>query len=264
MTHHTNPKTNLAARRNRPTQDEQLFKRSKTVSNFTDTDPWRVLRIMGEFTEGFEALVDLGPAVTIFGSARTKPDHSQYKAAVEVARLLGEAGITIITGGGPGIMEAGNKGALEAGTPSIGLNVELPFEQGLNKYVDLSLEFHYFFVRKTMFVKYAQAFVIFPGGFGTMDELFEAVTLIQTGKVQNFPVILFDKAYWQGLVDWLKNTMLAQGKIAAADLDLLILTDSPEEVHDIIVSVFQEENWRKEQEESARQKTRQVFGPGFE
>jgi uncharacterized protein (TIGR00730 family) len=219
---------------------------------------------MGEFTEGFEALVEVGPAVTIFGSARTRPDHPQYEAAVTVARLLGEAGITVITGGGPGIMEAGNKGALEAKVPSIGLNIELPFEQGVNKYVDLPMEFHYFFVRKTMFVKYAQGFIIFPGGFGTMDELFEALTLIQTGKVQNFPVILFDTNYWQGLLDWLKNPMAVQGKIAAADLDLLILTDSPEEVRDIIVSCFQEESWRQEQEENARQKTRQVFGVGFE
>ncbi|MFZ0549098.1 MAG: TIGR00730 family Rossman fold protein [Candidatus Promineifilaceae bacterium] len=258
-----NPKTNLAARQNRPTQDEQLFNQ-RSASNFTSTDPWRVLRIMGEFTEGFEAMVDVGPAVTLFGSARVRPGNPQYEAAVTVARLLGEAGITIITGGGPGIMEAGNKGAMEAGVPSIGLNVELPFEQGTNKFVDQPMEFHYFFVRKTMFVKYAQGFVIFPGGFGTMDELFEAVTLIQTGKVQNFPVILFGTSYWQGLVDWLRNTMLDQGKIAAADLDLLILTDSPEEVRDIIVSVFQEGEWRHEQEENARQTTRQVFGDGFE
>jgi hypothetical protein len=257
------PPTPHSPRRSRPTQDEQLFDNSG-VGNFTTTDPWRVLRIMGEFTEGFEALVETGPAVTIFGSARTKPDHPQYEAAVTVARLLGEAGITVITGGGPGIMEAGNKGALEAKVPSIGLNIELPFEQGVNKYVDLPMEFHYFFVRKTMFVKYAQGFIIFPGGFGTMDELFEAMTLIQTGKVQNFPVILFDTAYWQGLVDWLKNTMAAQGKISPADLDLLILTDSPEEVRDIIVSCFQEASWRQEQEENARQKTRQVFGAGFE
>lgn len=219
---------------------------------------------MGEFTEGFEALAEIGPAVTIFGSARTKPEHPQYQAAVTVARLLGEAGITVITGGGPGIMEAGNKGALEAEVPSIGLGIELPFEQGVNQYVDLPLEFHYFFVRKTMFIKYAQAFVIFPGGFGTMDELFEALTLIQTGKVQNFPVILFDTSYWQGLIDWLRNIMLNQGKISPPDLDLLILTDSPEEVRDIIVSCFQNESWRREQEEQARQKTRQVFGAGFE
>lgn len=264
MNRTNNAKINLAARKQKPTEDEKLFETKGAAPLFTDTDPWRVLRIMGEFTEGFEGMVEAGPAVTIFGSARVKPDNPQYEAAVTVARLLGEAGITIITGGGPGIMEAGNRGALEAGVPSIGLNIELPFEQGFNRFVDHPIQFHYFFVRKTMFVKYAQAFVIFPGGFGTMDELFEALTLIQTGKVQNFPVILFDKSYWQGLVDWLKSTMMAQGKIAAADLDLLILTDSPEEVRDIIVSVFKEEGWRREQEESARQETRQVFGPGFE
>ncbi len=249
--------------RKRPTQDEQLFSKSDS-KNFIDTDPWRVLRIMGEFTEGFETMAGVGPAVTIFGSARTKPDHPQYQAAVTLARLLGEAGITVITGGGPGIMEAGNKGVAETDVPSIGLGIELPFEQGVNQYVDLALEFRYFFVRKTMFVKYAQGFVIFPGGFGTMDELFEALTLIQTGKVQNFPVILFDSNYWQGLVDWLKETMLAEGKISPADLNLLIMTDSPEEARDIIVSCFQEEGWREEQEESARQKTREVYGQGFE
>jgi uncharacterized protein (TIGR00730 family) len=264
MTQPKPPQPTSSNRQNRPTQDEQLLNTTSTAPLFTNTDPWRVLRIMGEFTEGFEGLVDAGPAVTIFGSARVKPENPQYEAAVTVARLLGEAGFTIITGGGPGIMEAGNKGALEAGVPSIGLNIELPFEQGFNRYVDQPIQFHYFFVRKTMFVKYAQGFVIFPGGFGTMDELFEALTLIQTGKVQNFPVILFDKAYWQGLVDWLKSTMLKEGKIAAADLDLLILTDSPEEVRDIIVSVFQQANWRQEQEEEARQKTRQVLGAGFE
>jgi uncharacterized protein (TIGR00730 family) len=258
-----NNKTKRIAPKNRPTQDEQLFENVGS-SDFTNTDPWRVLRIMSEFTEGFEALADVGSAVTIFGSARTKPDHPQYETAVEVARLLGEAGIAVITGGGPGIMEAGNKGAQASESLSVGLGIELPFEQGVNQYVELPMEFHYFFVRKTMFVKYCQGFVIFPGGFGTMDELFESLTLIQTGKVQNFPVILFDTNYWQGLVDWLRNTMLAEGKISAPDLDLLILTDSPEEVRDVIVSCFQKEAWRVEQEESARQKTRQVLGAGFE
>jgi uncharacterized protein (TIGR00730 family) len=258
-----NKKTKQIGPNNRPTQDEQLLNNSGS-SAFTQTDPWRVLRIMSEFTEGFEALAELGPAVTIFGSARTKPDNPQYKDAVKVARLLGEAGINVITGGGPGIMEAGNKGAQETDLLSVGLGIELPFEQGINQYVELPLEFHYFFVRKTMFVKYCQGFIIFPGGFGTMDELFEALTLIQTGKVQNFPVILFDKSYWQGLVDWLKDTMLAQGKISAPDLDLLILTDSPEEVRDVIISCFQRESWRVEQEESARQETRQILGAGFE
>lgn len=252
----------------RPTQDEQLLatgraldpEEQKARAAFTDTDPWRVLRIMGEFTEGFDALAGLGPAVTIFGSARVKPGHRQYEAAVEVARHLGEAGLTIITGGGPGIMEAGNKGARLAGALSIGLNIELPFEQGVNPHVDLALEFRYFFVRKTMFVKYAQGFVIFPGGFGTMDELFEALTLIQTGKVRNFPVVLYDSEYWQGLVDWLGDTMLAQAKISPADLALPIISDSVEETCDIILRSMRDEEWRNAHEAGARQVTRDVLG----
>jgi uncharacterized protein (TIGR00730 family) len=252
---------NKAARRGRPTEDQQLLRTPPPEQKlFTHTDPWRVMRIMGEFVEGFDDLAELGPAVTIFGSARVKPDHPQYQAAVEVARLLGEAGFAIITGGGPGIMEAGNRGGQEVGVQSIGLNIELPFEQGTNPYVDLAINFRYFFVRKTMFVKYAQAFVIFPGGFGTMDELFEALTLIQTNKVQNFPVILFDSAYWQGLLDWLRSTMLAEGKICPADLDLMIVTDSPSEVRDLIVKAVREQRWRTEQEEGARQATRQALG----
>jgi uncharacterized protein (TIGR00730 family) len=218
------------------------------------------MRIMAEFVDGFDELAELGPSVSIFGSARVKPSDPQYAAAVEVARLLGEAGFTIITGGGPGIMEAGNRGAQEAGVPSIGLNIELPFEQGSNRFVDVGINFRYFFVRKTMFVKYAQAFVIFPGGFGTMDELFEALTLIQTGKVQNFPVILFGSAFWQGLLDWLRTTMLPEGKISPADLDLLIVTDSPIEVRDMIVNSCQGEPWRSEQEEGAREATRAALG----
>ncbi|MCI0397764.1 MAG: TIGR00730 family Rossman fold protein [Chloroflexi bacterium] len=255
---------NLAARLNARTQDEQLLdtlpKGPPPAAAFLESEPWRVLRIMGEFIEGFESLATLGPAVTIFGSARVRPGHPQYEAAVEVGRLLGEAGFTVITGGGPGTMEAGNRGAKEAGTQSVGLNIELPFEQGINDYVDLPVEFHYFFVRKTMFVKYAQAFVIFPGGFGTMDELFESLVLIQTGKVKNFPVVLFGAAYWQGLLEWLKNTMLAEGKIAPADLELILLTDSPQEVRDVIVSAYREGAWRREQEEEARSTTRAVLG----
>jgi uncharacterized protein (TIGR00730 family) len=229
---------------------------------FTHTDPWRVLRIMSEFTEGFDALAGLGPAITIFGSARVKPDNYQYKAAVEVARLLGNEGLTIITGGGPGIMEAGNKGAREAGALSVGLNVELPFEQGVNQYVELSLEFRYFFVRKTMFVKYAQGFVIFPGGFGTMDELFEALTLIQTGKVRNFPIVLYDSAYWSGLIEWLGEVMLAEAKISKADLALPMIADTPQEVCDIIMRSIREGTWRDEPEASARKVTREYFGVG--
>ncbi len=256
----------------RPTQDEQLLASGPPLdpearqarAAFTDTDPWRVLRIMAEFTEGFDALANLGPAVTIFGSARVSPEDDQYQAAVEVARRLGEAGLTIITGGGPGIMEAGNKGARQAGALSVGLNIELPFEQGVNAYVDLPLEFRYFFVRKTMFVKYAQGFVIFPGGFGTMDELFEALTLIQTGKVYNFPVVLYDAAYWRGLVDWLSDMMLAQAKISPADLNLPIITDSVEETCEIIMRSIRDEAWRGQHEAGARQATRDVFGANSE
>ncbi|MGD2077762.1 MAG: TIGR00730 family Rossman fold protein [Chloroflexota bacterium] len=251
----------------RPTQDEQLFRSDSRTdlaaepkqAAFTQTDPWRVLRIMGEFTEGFDTLAGLGPAVTIFGSARVKPGNEQYEAAVEVARLLGEAGLTVITGGGPGIMEAGNKGARQAGALSVGLNIELPFEQGVNDYVDLPLEFHYFFVRKTMFLKYAQGFVIFPGGFGTMDELFEALTLIQTGKVRNFPVVLYDSSYWGGLIQWLRDVMLAEAKISAADLKLPIITDSVQETCDIIEQSLQDRGWRSQEESDARNVTQDVM-----
>ncbi len=253
------PVLNRAARIGRPTEDEQLLEKRRPERVFTDTDPWRVLRIMGEFVEGFDVLADLGTAISIFGSARVTPDNPQYQAASEVAQLLGEAGFTIITGGGPGIMEAGNQGARRAGAPSVGLGIELPFEQGINEFVDIEVEFRYFFVRKTMFVKYARAFVIFPGGFGTLDELFEALTLIQTGKIRNFPVILFGSTYWQGLLDWLRTAMLTEGKISADDLDLLIVTDSPEEVRDIIVSAVHEQHWRTEQEESSRAATQQAF-----
>lgn len=257
------PTLNLASRQGKPTEDQQLLVGPQVdkvgAIPFTQTDPWRVFRIMGEFVEGFDALADIGPAVTIFGSARVKQDNPQYSAAVEVARLLGEAGFTIITGGGPGIMEAGNLGAKLAGVRSVGLGIELPFEQGINQYVELPIEFRYFFVRKTMFVKYAEGYVIFPGGFGTLDELFESLTLIQTGKIKNFPVVLFGSDYWSGLLGWLRETMLVEGKIAADDLKLLIITDSPTETRDIIVSA-REQRWREEQEEGAREKTREVLG----
>src|SRR5437773_4525954 len=208
--------------------------------DFTLTDPWRVFRIMSEFVEGFDELSHIPPSVAIFGSARTRPEDPTYQAAVETARLLAKAGFGIITGGGPGIMEAGNKGAQEGDNCSIGCNIELPFEQGPNPYLDISLDFRYFFVRKTMFVKYAEAFIIFPGGFGSMDELFEALTLIQTGKVRNFPVVLFGKSYWQGLLDWMHATMLREGKVKSPDLDLLIVTDSPEEAAAVVVSCYDE------------------------
>lgn len=248
----------------KPTQDEQLL--SPTAGDripFTETDTWRVLRIMGEFVEAFDTLAEMGPAVTIFGSARVRAGHPQYEAAVEVARLLGEAGYAIITGGGPGIMEAGNRGAKKAGALSIGLNIELPFEQGSNRFVEIPIDFHYFFVRKTVFVKYAQAFVIFPGGFGTMDELFEALTLIQTGKVQNFPIILYGSEYWQGLVNWLRHTMLTGEKIGRQDIDLLQITDSAQEVLEIVQQASRNEGQHLRQEEEARQETKRAYSGDY-
>lgn len=253
------PKLQRAAREGRPTEDEQLLTPPSPRVPFTETDPWRVMRIMSEFVQGFDALADMDTAVTIFGSARTRSGHPQYEAAVETARLLGEAGFAIITGGGPGIMEAANKGAREAGVRSVGLNIELPFEQHVNPFVDLSIEYRYFFVRKTMLVKYAQGFVIFPGGFGTMDELFEALTLIQTGKINNFPVVLFDSDYWGGLLDWLRRTMQREGKVVAADVDLMYVTDSPAEARDFIVRCTREEPEQRQQEKEAQSVTREVY-----
>jgi uncharacterized protein (TIGR00730 family) len=208
--------------------------------DFTHTDPWRVFRIMSEFVDGFDELSQVPPSIAIFGSARTKPDDPAYAAAVETARLLARAGFGIITGGGPGIMEAGNKGAQDGDNVSIGCNIELPFEQGPNPYLDISLDFHYFFVRKTMFVKYAEAFVIFPGGFGTMDELFEALTLIQTKKVSHFPVILYDSKYWAGLINWIRDTMLPSNKVNPDDIGLLMLSDDPKEICKLVIEAYQE------------------------
>lgn len=257
-----NPTLNRAAHTSRRTQDEELLESPKQETvRFTNTDPWRVLRIMGEFVEGFDTLADLGPAVSIFGSARTEPGTPEYLDAVETARLLAEAGLAVITGGGPGIMEAGNKGAQLGGGVSVGLGIELPFEQGINQYVDIPINFRYFFVRKTVFVKYAQAFVIFPGGFGTMDEFFEALTLIQTGKIRNFPVVLFGSAYWGGLLDWLRQTMLTGQKISEPDLDLVVLTDSPTEVRDVVLKAMIKGGWYEAKEEAARQETRRVYRP---
>lgn len=244
----------------RRTQDEKLLQ-SPTPAQalFTDTDPWRVLRIQGEFVEGFEALAQLGPAVSLFGSARTKEEDPFYSAAVETARQLAKAGLAIITGGGPGIMEAGNRGAILGGGVSVGLNIELPFEQHLNPYLDISIDFRYFFVRKVMFVKYAQAFVIFPGGFGTLDELFESLTLIQTGKISNFPVIMFGSDYWSGLLTWLKETMLTGGKISPADLDLLTVADSPKEVLQQVTQAMIEAGTLEAKEQAARDETRKAL-----
>ncbi len=251
---YANPET-----RRRRTEDERLLSGPERAA-FTETDTWRVLRIMGEFVEGFEELAELGPAVTLFGSARIRSGHPMYDAAVEVGRLLGEAGFTVITGGGPGSMEAGNRGAREAGAPSVGLNIELPFEQHVNPYVDVEVDFRYFFVRKVMLVKYSRAFVIFPGGFGTIDELFEALTLIQTGKIRDFPIVLFGSSYWQGLLDWLRDTMAAEGKVSDADLGLLDLTDSPEEVLRIVLDSGQKPRGVAGYEEGAREATRRALG----
>src|SRR5712692_4025801 len=210
------------------TQDEQLLE-SPRPDEFTHTDTWRVFRIMGEFVEGFDELATRSHGVSIFGSARSSPDDPDYKAAQETAALLARAGCSVITGGGPGIMEAANRGAFEAGGVSVGCNIELPFEQSSNPYQTLSLKFKYFFVRKMMFVKYSEAFIIFPGGFGTLDELFEALTLIQTHKIVHFPVVLFGSAYWKGLLDWIRDPVLKEAKISPDDLDLMIVTDDVDE-----------------------------------
>jgi uncharacterized protein (TIGR00730 family) len=221
------------------TEDEKLLQTGRDVRDFRQTDTWRVMRIMGEFIEGFDNLAPIAKGVTIFGSARTHPEDPQYQAAYEVARLLAEAGFAIITGAGPGIMEAANKGAKEVGGRSIGCNIELPFEQGANPYVDTLINFRYFFVRKTMFIKYANAFIIFPGGFGTLDEAFEALTLIQTGKIYQFPVILFGRHYWAGLIRWLQSRVLGEGKISAGDLDLMLLTDDPQEAAHAVIQAWE-------------------------
>lgn len=230
-----NPSLNRSYRSRKPTEDSRFLETDHVQrTDFIHSDPWRVFRIMGEFVEGFDTLADLGPAVSIFGSARTTVDNRYYALAREVSGRLAHMGFAVITGGGPGIMEAANRGAQESGGKSIGCNIELPFEQGVNAFVDIPINFRYFFVRKTMFVKYSEAFVIFPGGFGTMDELFEAITLIQTGKIQNFPVILVGAEYWSGLLDWLRNSMLPAANISPGDVELMTVTDSPEEVCAVI------------------------------
>jgi uncharacterized protein (TIGR00730 family) len=218
----------------RVTQDEQLLE-SPRLDEFRHTDTWRVFRIMGEFVEGFDELATVTRGVSLFGSARTPAGSEYYAAAQETAALLVRAGFAVITGGGPGIMEAANQGAFDAGGVSIGCNIELPHEQRPNPYQTRSLKFNYFFVRKTMFVKYSTAFVIFPGGYGTLDELFEALTLIQTRKIKNFPVVLFGTKFWAGLVDWVKATLLRERMVSDADVLLLQTTDSPAEVVDIVV-----------------------------
>jgi uncharacterized protein (TIGR00730 family) len=210
------------------TTDQRLLD-SRGSSDWVHTDPWRVLRIQSEFVEGFGMLAELGPAISVFGSARTSPDHPDYDKARQLGRGLAQSGFAVITGGGPGTMEAANRGASEAGGVSVGLGIELPFEEGINDWVDVGINFRYFFARKTMFVKYAQGFVVLPGGFGTFDEVFEALTLVQTGKVTSFPIVLIGSDYWRGLLDWLRDTVLAEKKVHAVDLDLLQVTDDVDE-----------------------------------
>ena len=217
----------------RPTEDQQLLQEAVDTS-FVKTDTWRALRIMGEFVEGFDALAGVGPAVSVFGSARIGRSDPSYRQARVLTRKLAKRGYAIITGGGPGLMEAANRGCQEGGGLSVGCNIELPHEQDLNGYVDLGVAFRYFFARKTMFVKYADGFVIMPGGFGTMDELFEAVTLIQTGKIEHFPIILVGTAFFGGLMDWFRTQLVGDGTIDAADLDLVVVTDDPDEVVEIM------------------------------
>ena len=238
----------------KPTEDRKLLLSAPYADiSFLDTDAWRSLRIIGEFVEGFDNLARLGPAVTIFGSARMRPPDPRYKAAEELAAKFAQRGITVITGGGPGIMEAANKGAHEAGGVSVGLGIELPHEQRLNEYVNLGLNFRYFFVRKTMFVKYAQGFVIFPGGYGTFDELFESLTLVQTGKIDHFPVILWGSDYWKPMIDWLQDPVAQEGMIAPEDLNLFRITDDNDEVVEIIERSFADaEEARQEVEASPK------------
>ena len=229
-----------------PVTEDEKFLRPGTdrrgARDFTRTDTWRVMRIMGEFIEGFDHLSGIERGVAVFGSARTAPDAPQYLAAQETARLLAEAGFTIITGAGPGIMEAANKGARDGGGYSVGCNIELPFEQGANPFVDTLVNFRYFFVRKTMFVKYSNAFIIFPGGFGTLDETFEALTLIQTGKLYQFPVILFGRHYWAGLIRWLQSRVVVERKISPGDMDLIMVTDDPAEAAHAIIEAYNATN----------------------
>ncbi len=228
------PDTSHAATRRHARMEDEILLQRPARPAFLDGDPWRALRILSEFVEGFDALAAVGPAVTVFGSARIDSSSPSYELARELGRQLAAEGFAVITGGGPGIMEAANRGCHEAGGLSVGCNIELPMEQGLNPYVDLGVEFHYFFARKTMFVKYADAFVIFPGGFGTLDELFESLTLIQTKKVQHFPVILVGTEYWAGLLDWIRGTLLEHAAIGPEDADLLRVTDDPAEAVSII------------------------------
>ncbi len=213
-----------------PTTTDQRLLADRGDSGWVHTDPWRVMRIQAEFVEGFGTLAEVGPAIGVFGSARTAKNTPMWQSGVEIGRALAQAGYAVITGGGPGIMEAGNKGAAQAGGVSVGLGIELPFEQSLNKHVTLGINFRYFFARKVMFLKYSRGFVVMPGGFGTFDELFEALTLVQTKKVTSFPIVLFGTAYWSPLLDWVRDSAVAGGYVSDIDLGLVTLTDSVDEV----------------------------------
>ncbi len=223
-----------------PTEDEILLRSPEPDDVFKSSDSWRVFRILGEFVNGFDSLATITRGVSIFGSARTTEDNENYIAARETGRLLAEAGFEVITGGGPGIMEAANRGACDAGKISVGCNIELPFEQSQNPYQTKSLTFKYFFVRKTMFIKYSNAYIIFPGGFGTLDEVFEALTLIQTRKIRNFPVVLFGSQYWRGMVSWMTSVMLNEKNISPEDLGLIYLTDSPKDAVEFVIKTYEE------------------------
>lgn len=237
-----NPTLSRAAHLGQPTEDKMLLQWTERdraeAAAFRQSDPWRVMRITAEFVDGFDSLAGIGPAISIFGSARIDEDDPMYGAAQEVAAGLARAGFSIITGGGPGIMEGANRGATEAGGLSIGCNIELPHEQGTNRYVTLPLNFRYFLVRKTMFVKYSEGFVIFPGGFGTLDEMFQALILIQTGKLEEFPVILFGTEFWSGLLDWMDTRLVGEEKISADDRGLLRVTDDPAAVVEAMLSAY--------------------------
>jgi uncharacterized protein (TIGR00730 family) len=220
----------------RPPADKALLQPQSIVAVDHQTDSWRVLRFVSEFVEGFDVLSEIGTAVTCFGSARISRDHPMYQLGIEVGAAIAARGVAVITGGGPGMMEAINRGCLEGGGLSVGCNIELPNEQALNDFVEVGIEFRHFFVRKMMFVKYARGFVIFPGGFGTLDELFEAVTLAQTGKIDHFPIVLFGSQYWSGLLTWLKENALAHGMVSREDLTLIQVTDDPEEAAELATS----------------------------
>jgi len=243
-----------------PSTADQRLLDSRGRADWRTKDSWRALRILSEFVEGFDTLADLPPAVSVFGSARSRPDSAECQLAERLGAALARAGYAVITGGGPGVMGAANKGAIEAGGLSVGLGIELPFEQGINEWVEIGIDFRYFFARKTMFVKYAQAFVVLPGGFGTMDELFEALTLVQTGKVTRFPVVLMGSAYWRGLLAWMREQMEAGGMISPADLDLMCVTDDVDEAVDHIRHSDRDSDHAAAEEEAAAHAADAVAG----